>query len=123
MSAVTVQQMADRVAALMEERLGVRGKGLAAKLKRGGRLLPQRIREEATLLADAAYKVQNPKFLLLIDDERVALAYDACVRHLGRVSIWERRLGAVLGTVASISFSLLVVAGVTLAILVWRGFL
>ena len=34
MSAVTIQQMADRVAQLLEERLGLGGRDLSAKLKR-----------------------------------------------------------------------------------------
>ena len=38
-----MQQMADRVAELMEARLRVKGEGLTAKLKRGGRFLPRRV--------------------------------------------------------------------------------
>ncbi len=36
MSAITIQQMADRVAQLMEQRLRIKGAGLAEKLSRGG---------------------------------------------------------------------------------------
>ena len=62
MSAITVQQMADRVAGLMEDRLRVRGGGLAEKLKRGGRALPHKVRHEAEYLAKAAALAQIPSF-------------------------------------------------------------
>ena len=42
MAGASIQQMADRVAQLMEERLRLRGTGLEEKLRRGGRLLPRR---------------------------------------------------------------------------------
>ena len=46
MGYATVQQMADRIAALMESRLNVGGRGLPEKLRRGGRRLPRRVRRE-----------------------------------------------------------------------------
>ncbi len=123
MSAVTIQQMADRVAGLMEERLRATGVGLAEKLRQRGRLLPRRVREAAELLAQAGMAAQNPKLLRRIDEEKVAAAYDVCVRHLGGVDAGARRRGAVLGVAASIGFSLLVVAVMVLVVLRWRGFL
>ena len=61
MSAVTIQQMADRVAALMQERLGVHGKDLAEKLRRAGRRLPSAIRAEARFLDTAAATGAKPR--------------------------------------------------------------
>ena len=54
MSALTIQQMADRVAQLLKERLGLGGKGLAAKMKRAGRLLPRKVRDAGKQLAVSA---------------------------------------------------------------------
>jgi len=121
MSAVTIQQMADRVAALMEERLRLRGAGLEAKLRKGGRILPRRVRAAAEALAQAAAMAQNPKLLMRIDDESVAQNYDICVRHLGGIDLADRRRGVAVGIAASIAFSLLAVLGIVLAVLVWRG--
>ena len=67
MSAVTIQQMADRVAQLLEERLGLGGRDLSAKLKRAGRVLPKKVRDAGRLLAQSAQKGQNPKLLGQID--------------------------------------------------------
>ena len=123
MGAGTIQQMADRVASLMDERLGIGGDGLKAKLKRGGRLLPHRVRVAAGKLADAAEMAKNPRLLMQVDEGALAEAYDLCVRHLGSINRRERRIGALVGFLASIAFGVLVLAGVVLAVLRWRGFL
>lgn len=123
MSAVTLQQMADRIAGLMEERLRVRGRGLTEKLRKGGRLLPRKVRAAAEVVAQAAVLSQNHKLLMQIDREAVAAAYDLCVRHLAGISLSERRKGLILNIAASITFSVLVVAVLLVAVLYWRGFL
>jgi hypothetical protein len=123
MTGVPIQQMADRVASLMEQRLRVRGAGLAEKLRKGGRLLPRRVRAAAEGLQAAAVMAQNPKLWAQVDQEAVAQAYDICVRHLNGVDGKDRRKGAVVGVVASVAFSVLVVAGLLFAVLRWRGFI
>ena len=123
MGSVSVQQMADRVAALMEERLRIRGTGLAEKLRRGGRALPRRIRAEAELLAAAAEKARVPKLLMQLDHERVAAAYDACVRYLAPLGRGARVRGYVLDLAAASGFALVVTAAMVVGVLVWRGFL
>ena len=123
MSATTVQQMADRVAALMEDRLRVRGKTLADKLRQGGRLLPRKVRREAEYLAEVAHLSHHPKVQTMLDEERIAEAYDVCVRHLREIGAKERLMARILGISASIAFGLLVLAGAFIAVLVWRGYL
>ncbi len=66
---------------------------------------------------------QSPKLLMQIDREAVAEAYDLCVRYLGGINRAERRKGMILNIAASMAFSVLVVAGLLLAVLYWRGFL
>lgn len=121
MSAVTIQQMADRVAGLMEQKLGVGGKGLAVKLRRAGRRLPKNVRVAAEVLVQASEMAQSARLMHRIDDGLVAEAYDICVKHLGGAHGPDRRRGVAAGIGASIAFSLLVVAGLVLAVLVWRG--
>lgn len=123
MSAVTIQQMADRVAGLLEERLRIRGTGLADKLHKGGRLLPRKVRTAAEYLAQTATLAQNPKLLMQIDNGAVAEAYDVCLRHLGGVDPGDRRRGLIVGVAASIALSVLVVALLFGAVLYLRGFI
>lgn len=122
MGAASIQQMADRVAVLMEERLRIRGDGLEAKIRKAGRLLPAKVRAKAEYLSKASEMARNPKLLVRVDEAKVAEAYDACVRYLGQVSPGERRISALIGIAASVAFSLLVVVLLVLAVLYWRGF-
>lgn len=121
MSALAVQQMAERVAALMEERLRLRGKGLAEKLRRSRTALPRRIRSEAAVLAEAELAARNPKLVLRLDHERIAAAYDACIRHLNGLGRWDRRRAYAAGLARSIAVQLALVALLLAAVLVWRG--
>lgn len=123
MGVTTVQQMADRVAMLMEQRMNIAGKGLRDKLKRGGRRLPRKIRREAEYLAEVAELAMHPKVQLMLDDARIAAAYDACVRYLNPLGAADRFRGALLGVGGSIAFALVVVVAGTIGVLVWRGLL
>lgn len=123
MGAITIQQMADRVAELMESRLRVRGAGLAEKLGRGGRHLPRKVRLAAGKLAEAAHMSQNPKLLLQIDEAEVAENYDICLRHLAPLGAGARRRGLLLSVTAQVVFGLIVVAAAALLLMRWRGLL
>lgn len=123
MSAVAIQQMADRVAQLLEERLSLGGRDLAAKLRRGGRLLPRRVREGAELLAASAERARNPKLLGQIDMGEVTDAYDACVRHLMTIDPAGRRRDMISGMIGFVGYGLLFLVLGIMAVLVWRGFL
>lgn len=121
MGAITIQQMADRVAQLMEDRLRIGGRGLADKLDRSGRRLPRRVRAAARQLAEAAHMSQNPRLLLQIDEAQVAEAYDTCLRYLAPLGGAARRRGRLHSVVAQVVFGLLLVAGVAALILRARG--
>lgn len=123
MSVVTVQQMADRVSALLGERLRVRGDTLEARLKKAGRRLPRKVRDAGAELVQATQMIRNPKLRHLVDDAVVAAAYDTCLRHLTTVNPNEARITLLVGIAAHIAFSLLVVAVLVIVTLYWRGFI
>lgn len=116
MSAAAIQQMADRVAGLLEEKLGLGGRDLGAKLRRGGRLLPKRVHDGAALLAISAEKAKNPKLLAQVDMGEVADAYDACVRHLTAIDATARRRDYLSGIVGSVGFGVLALIGAVMVI-------
>jgi hypothetical protein len=123
MSAVTIQQMADRVAQLLEERLGVSGRDLSAKLTRAGRDLPRKVRDGGKLLVSASQRAQNPKLLGQIDMGEVTDAYDVCVRHLAAIDPVVRRRNIFAGMIGSVGFGVLVLAIGIMVLLAWRGYL
>ncbi len=121
MNATAIQQMADRVTALLDEKLHVRGRTLGDRLRRGAGKLPRAVRAEARFLESAAAQAQNPKLMVQIDDARVFRAFDACLRYLNGVDRKARRRAMLAGIASSIAFSLFVVAVLFLAVLYWRG--
>ncbi len=123
MSGVSVQQMAGRVAELMEARLRVRGRGLGEKLRRGGRLLPRKVRRQAELLARSAEQAEVPRLQMQLDHERIAEAYDACVRYLKPLGASARRRAVLLEMVTGFATGIFVTALLVVGLLLWRGFL
>jgi hypothetical protein len=123
MAVVPVPQIADRIAALMQDRLGIGGRGLSAKLRRGGRFLPRPIRADARTVAEAAAMAENPKLARRIDEAGVSRAYQRCVVHLEGIAPDQRKRGLALSMVSSVMVSLLVVGLLALTVLKLRGFL
>lgn len=123
MGAAGVLQMADRVAALMEERLGARGEGLAEKLRRCGGKLPKAVRAEAEYLVRAAAQAENPRLMAQIDQARAARAYDVCVRHLRQARKWDRRGEMLIGALGRAATILLATAALVVGLAWWRGLL
>ena len=121
MSAVAIQQMADRVADLMEERLRVYGVGLSAKLRKGKRHLPRKVAAAARELADAAEKAQNPKLLVQIDQGKVAQNYDVCVRHLTGINPRNPLITLLTGVAVTLALGLLLMGVVFIVLQRARG--
>ncbi len=123
MSVVTTQQMVDRVCTLMEQKLRVGGKGLAAKVRKAGRRLPKQVRIAAEALVQAEEMTKSPRLMHRVDPELVAEAYDICVRHLGGADS-KRSVGAFFAQAAvSITVTLIAVAVLMLIVVWWRGLL
>jgi hypothetical protein len=120
MSATTIQQMADRVAQLMQDRLHLKGRSLDEKLRRGGRQVPRRLRAPARFLADAADLAQNPRLAMQIDSAAVAEAYDRCIAALGGSGRAGRWMTWGLNRLATIVLSLMVLAALIVLVLRWR---
>lgn len=123
MSMVAVQQMAERVAQLLEEKHGLGGRDLAAKLRRGRRLLPRKVRASATHLAQAGEKAKNPKLRAQIDMGRVTADYDICVRHLVAIDTVARRRGKLMGMLEYLGLGVLAFGLSLTALLWWLGYL
>ncbi|WP_343081771.1 hypothetical protein [Ostreiculturibacter nitratireducens] len=115
--------MADEVAALMADRLRIRGSGLAEKLRHSRRVLPRRIRQEAEMLARAAYQTQVPKLAHQLDRVRIEKAHAACLKYLKPLGATERTKDLVLAMMGGIALAVLGTFALVVTVLVWRGYL
>ena len=123
MTMVAIHQMAERVAQLLEEKHGIGGRDLAAKLRRGRRVLPRKLRDAADRLVVADEKAKNPKLRGQIDMGQVATDYDACVRHLTAIDTSARRRGTLMGMVESVGIGVLVLGVGITGLAWWLGYL
>jgi hypothetical protein len=117
------EEQADQIAALLQDRLGIRGKGLAAKLRRAGRLLPRHVRRQAEVLVQAVQMQASPKMARMVDGEAAQKAYQDCENYLSGIDAWDRRKGRIIGILSTSALNLLAVAALVVVVLVWRGFL
>ena len=118
---LTVQS--ERIATMMEERLGVRGKGLEAKLHRAGRRLPKWVRREAERLVQAEQMLGHPKLMMQTDPIAIRHAAKRCEKYLKSVDPAERRKDAILAFLAVNSLNMLLIAAAFIAYMAWSGHL
>ena len=106
---------------LLETQMRIRGATLDAQIRRAGRLLPRKIRAEAAFLIQANQLVQNPKLARMINSDRAQSAHDAVAAYLRSIDPKDRLKGRLLNMLGMLAFNLLLVGGLVVAILVWRG--
>ncbi len=116
-------EQSNEIAQLLEERLGVRGTGLEAKLNKAGRLLPKWVRREAEKLIEAENIASHPKLMMKADPARYSRAHKRVRKWLKSIDPKKRRVDRALGWIGSISLSLIVFAGLLIAVLVMVGFI
>lgn len=120
---MTIGEMAAEVAGLMQDRLRIGGEGLAAKLRRGAKLLPRDIRRQAEYLAQAERMAGAPKLFHQLDQARIDQAHAACVAHLYPIGRAERRWSVFMSIVVRLAFAIIAVFALLVSVLVWRGYL
>lgn len=121
MGSNTIRQMSDRVAGLIEQRLGIRGHGLSEKLRRGGRLLPRRVRRAAQTLAQADETATNPRLALRLDATGLARDYETCMKYLRPLNRRARVMAWLTGLAARLALACLLLGVLVLAVMFRRG--
>lgn len=117
----SIAEQSDRLALLIEERLGIRGDGLETKLRKAGRLLPRWLRQEASRLVAAQRLVKHPKLMRQADSMTLEKACKRCEKWLKSIDPAARRRARLLNFLALNAANLLVVAAMFVAYLVWSG--
>lgn len=119
----TAAELAEAVSLLLHQKLGVNGGGLEARLARAGRRLPRHIRRRVAEIVEAERREGSPKLARMTDLAELHRAFAEVERHLTKIDLTDRRKGAVLGVLGSITFGLLAVFAALTAFLLWRGYL
>lgn len=110
------------LARLMRDRLGIRGpETLAAKMRRGGRLLPRALRNEGQWLAEMEALWPHPKLRRQIDAARVTHAQAALRSHLLAIDPRDRLVGSIIGILAPLAFNLLLLGALVILWMIWTG--
>lgn len=113
---------AEALAQLIEDKLGLGGTGLPAKFARAGRRLPRHIHREGAHILGALQQYRHPKLHARIDQPRLDRAFDVIEQYLASYDAAAHRRGVVLDWLAAQAFNLIALAGLTVIILRWRGF-
>ncbi len=108
---------------LLRRKHGLRGKTFEARLNRAGRLLPKFIHREGQIIVEAQRLTPHPKLAATVDSTRVNKAVETITNHLSGINPNDRRIGKLLGWLGGQVFNFLLIAGVLIALLMWRGFI
>jgi hypothetical protein len=119
----TVETMIQRVRQALRDKEGIGGQGLADGLKKGRRRLPRRIFRQVQKLADAEKTAAHPKLAMTLNQPELLSAGQDILGYLEKIDLADRRKGRWLGILGAVTFNLLAVIALFVAVLVWRGLL
>ncbi len=106
---------------LLRQRLGVRANDFPTALRRAGRQLPAPVRKAGQRLVQALPMADHPKLEQTLDRPGLEGAANEIRAFLEEVDVADRRMGALLGILGSIAFSLVMVFALVIVLMVWRG--
>lgn len=107
---------------LMDQQMEIKARSLEKAVRRAGRQFPRNVRAQAALLVEAEKMAQNPKLALRLDgDETLDGAYNCVVEYLDSVDWARQRFTRAINLVAGMAFNILLLIGLIVAFLWWRG--
>lgn len=120
-SAMGIQRKADRVSALLEERIGLGGADLRAKVQRGRRVLQRDLRLAADRLSKAAEMAAHPRLAVQVNAHQVDDDYRLLVRKLEAIPPGTLRRELFRMSVQSALTTVLSLMVLTVGILLWMA--
>jgi hypothetical protein len=116
-----ISARSEEICTLFADKLSLSRGTLDQRLRRAGRRLPARIREQARIITEAEALATNPKLARRVDPDKLDRAFAEVRRHLQDINPADRRRGAVLGVLGGLAFNLLLFAVLALAGVRWQG--
>lgn len=106
---------------LFHVHMGIKAPTMAKLARRARRHLSQALRAKVAMLVEAEAMASNPKLARRLDVAALDLACLELASHLETIDLADQRWGRVLNTVAGIVLNLLILGGVLVAFLWWKG--
>lgn len=105
----------------MQSQLNVKGRSFATSVRRAGRMLPRRQRQQARVIIKAQELGGNPKLMRMVDHQAVNAAYNDIRVYLAGIDPADRRRAWWLNWAGLTMLRLLVVGVGFLIWLIWPG--
>lgn len=118
-----VSQLVIQIYDLMGEKLRLKGASLQTRVKKAGRLLPKPVRRAAGELIEAQTMAENPILATRLDSDAVTKAHQTCMRYLNELDPKAAKSRARYNFAALISAQFLLIVGLAIAFMRWRGFI
>lgn len=118
-----ITERMEQIRQLLGEKLGIRGGDLAEALRKGQHRLPRQLYKAGQNLVDAQPVLNHPKLALTVEKDALHKSADALQEFLEQIDLSDRRKGFLLSMVGGMVFNLLVLFGLVIWFLVWRGLL
>ena len=116
-----IQKRNQDLTLLMGEAFRFKANSLARAMQKAGRRLPRHVQKQAALLVEAEQRAGHPKLAKTLNAKDLDRAAKAVQKALKYVDTADARKGLVLSTLGMISFNLIAVAAIVVAVLAWRG--
>ena len=118
------EQIAEKLKALRDlfrAHMGIKAPTMAKVARRARRQLPQVLRAKVAMLVEAETMASNPKLARRLDRAALDSAYHELADYLESLDLADQRLGRFVNMIAGILLNLLILSGVLVAFLWWKG--
>ena len=117
------QARTDAIGAALQKKFGLKPAPFPQLVARARRGLPRHVWQRAQTLAEAHEKAANPRLGRTLDFEALQKAAALVDAHLKALDVADERRTRRLSLAAGLSFNMLVVFALLIAVLLWRDFL
>ena len=118
-----IRQVNQDLCLLAGEKFSVKTANLEKAMRKIGRRLPKWAHKQADVLVKAEAMSGHPKLMMMLDAGEIKTAEIKLRTAFDAIDPKDRRKGAVLSVLGSLSLSLFALIGLVVLVLWWRGFL
>ena len=113
-------QRIEELEQMLQDKMGLRGKSLAQRLKKAGQRLPKRVQKAGRMLTGVQSKIAHPKLARIQSQNAIDAAFTEMTTYLKTINRRDQRKGFALGIAGDLVIRLILLVGVVLALLRWQ---